>query len=122
MDIAPRGLARAQVTKTDAAFSSCDHARAVRTCLAHESDVRCAYRPRQIPGVLDSPRSEEALIMPITKELTIRMENRPGLLGTICGALAERGVNILALQSIPSQRTTLVCVVADDPKTDAATL
>ena len=53
--------------------------------------------------------------MPITKELTIRMENRPGSLGTVCRTLADRGVNILALQSIPSERTTLVCIVVDNP-------
>ena len=53
--------------------------------------------------------------MPITKELTIRMDNRPGSLGTVCQALANRGVNILALQSIPSEKTILVCVVVDNP-------
>lgn len=53
--------------------------------------------------------------MPINKELTIRMENRPGSLGTVCRALANRGVNILAFQSIPSARTTLICMVVDKP-------
>jgi hypothetical protein len=53
--------------------------------------------------------------VPITKELTIRMDNCPGSLGTVCRALANRGVNIMAFQSIPSQQTILVCIVADNP-------
>ena len=53
--------------------------------------------------------------MPIAKELTIRMDNRPGSLGRVCRALANRGVNIMAFQSIPSQQTILVCIVADNP-------
>jgi hypothetical protein len=53
--------------------------------------------------------------MPINKELTIRMDNRPGSLGTVCRALAGRGVNVLAFQSIPSERTTLICMVVDNP-------
>ena len=53
--------------------------------------------------------------MPITTELAIRMDNRPGSLGKICRDLADRGVNILALQSIPSANTILVCMVVDQP-------
>ena len=53
--------------------------------------------------------------MPIAKELTVRMDNRPGSLGKVCRALADRGVNIMALQSIPSQKTILVCIVVDNP-------
>jgi hypothetical protein len=60
--------------------------------------------------------------MSITSEFAIRMENRPGALGRVCGALAERGINIAALQSIPSQDTTLVCVVPDDPAAAASAL
>ena len=52
--------------------------------------------------------------MPITKELTIRMDNRPGSLGKVCRAIADRGVNILAFQSIPSEKTILVCIVVDN--------
>jgi hypothetical protein len=58
---------------------------------------------------------EEVAHMPITTELAIRMENRPGSLGKVCRALADRGVNIMALQSIPAQNTILVCLVADNP-------
>jgi hypothetical protein len=60
--------------------------------------------------------------MPITKELTIRMENRPGSLGKICRELADRGVDILAFQSIPSDKTILVCIVVDKPEAAEAVL
>jgi hypothetical protein len=60
--------------------------------------------------------------MPITKELTIRMENRPGSLGKVCQELADRGVNILAFQSIPSEKTILVCIVVDKPVAAQAVL
>ncbi len=53
--------------------------------------------------------------MPITKELSVRMDNRPGSLGRVCQVLADRGVNIMAFQSIPSEKTILVCIVADNP-------
>jgi hypothetical protein len=52
--------------------------------------------------------------MPIVKELTIRMDNRPGSLGKVCRALADHNVNIMAFQSIPSEKTILVCVVVDE--------
>jgi hypothetical protein len=60
--------------------------------------------------------------MPINKELTIRMDNRPGSLGTVCRALADRGMNILAFQSIPSEKTILVCMVVDKPSAAGAIL
>ena len=56
--------------------------------------------------------------MPITREFTIRMDNRPGSLGNVCRELADSGVNILAFQSVPSGKTILVCFVVDKP--DAA--
>ena len=34
--------------------------------------------------------------MPVTKEFTVLMENRPSMLGKICQALADQEVNILA--------------------------
>jgi hypothetical protein len=60
--------------------------------------------------------------MPINEELTIRMDNRPGSLGKVCHALANRGVNILAFQSIPAEKTILVCMVVDNPSAAAAIL
>jgi len=65
---------------------------------------------------------QEVPIMPITREFTIRMDNRPGSLGKICRALGERGVNIMAFQSIPSEKTILVCLVADNPAAAEAVL
>ncbi len=60
--------------------------------------------------------------MPIAKELTVRMGNRPGSLGKVCRALADRGVNIMAFQSIPSEKTILVCLVTDNPAAAEAVL
>jgi hypothetical protein len=60
--------------------------------------------------------------MPINKELTIRMDNRPGSLGEVCRALAEARINILAFQSIPSEKTILVCMVVDDSMLAASVL
>lgn len=53
--------------------------------------------------------------MPTNKEFAIRMEDRPGSLGKLCRALADRGVNILAFQSIPSEGKSLVHIVVDNP-------
>jgi hypothetical protein len=55
--------------------------------------------------------------MPVSKELTIRMEDKPGTLGKVCRALADQEVNILAFQSIPSEGASLVRVVLDNPTT-----
>jgi len=60
--------------------------------------------------------------MPITNELTIRMGNSPGSLGKICRALADCGVDIKAFQSIPSEKTILVCLVVDKPEAAEAVL
>jgi len=37
--------------------------------------------------------------MPTAKEFTISLEDKPGTLGKLCQALAEGGVNILAINS-----------------------
>lgn len=60
--------------------------------------------------------------MPISKELTIRVENKVGSLARICGTLADRGVNIMAFQSIPSEKTILVCFVVDNAEAAKAVL
>jgi len=65
---------------------------------------------------------QEVSSMPVTKELTIRMENRPGSLGKVCRELADHGVNIMAFQSIPSEKTILVCIVVDKPAAAEAVL
>jgi len=53
--------------------------------------------------------------MPTSKELTIHLEDRPGSLGKVCRALADRGVNIVAFQSSPSERDSLVRFLVDNP-------
>ena len=54
--------------------------------------------------------------MPTSREFTIRMQDRPGTLGKICRALADRGVNILALQSFSAGAgESQVRLVADNP-------
>ena len=45
------------------------------------------------------------------------MDDRPGTLGKACQALADRGVNILAFQSFPSEGQSLVRFVVDNPPT-----
>ena len=60
--------------------------------------------------------------MPIVKELTIRMDNHPGSLGRVCRALADRTVNVMAFQSIPSENTILVCIVVDEQEAARAVL
>ena len=53
--------------------------------------------------------------MPKTKEISVHMGDRPGTLGKVCRALADGKVNILAFQSIPSERKSLVRFVVDNP-------
>jgi hypothetical protein len=55
--------------------------------------------------------------MPIIKELTIRLEDQPGTLGKVCRALADKKVNIVAFQSIPSEGRGLVRFVVDNSAT-----
>ncbi len=55
--------------------------------------------------------------MPTTKELTIHLEDRPGTLGKVCHALADRKVNILAFQSVPAEEKSVVRFVVDNPAT-----
>ena len=61
--------------------------------------------------------------MPITKEFTIRLEDRPGTLGKLCQALAEQDVNILAYQQFPHEKGKgSVHLVVDNPDKTRATL
>ena len=60
--------------------------------------------------------------MPTSKEFAIRMEDRPGALGKVCRALADHGVNILAFQSFPTGKETLVRFVVDNPTTAKSVL
>src|SRR2546430_6579583 len=61
--------------------------------------------------------------MPITKEFTIRLEDRPGTLGKLCQALAEEDINILAYQQFPHDKGRgSVRLVVDNPDKTRATL
>jgi len=53
--------------------------------------------------------------MPTSKELTIHTENKPGTLGTLCQALADQKLNIVAFQAVPSERDNIVRMVVDNP-------
>jgi hypothetical protein len=55
--------------------------------------------------------------MPVTKEFTVLMEDRPNALGKVCRALAEHGVNILALQSFPIGGRIVTRFIVDNPTT-----
>src|SRR5690349_13437072 len=55
--------------------------------------------------------------MPVSREFAVLLEDRPGTLGKMCRALAERGVDIVAFQAVPSQDKGLVRFVADNPTT-----
>jgi hypothetical protein len=55
--------------------------------------------------------------MPVAKELTIRIEDKPGTLAQCCRALAERDVNILAFEAFGREGQSLIRMVVDDPAT-----
>jgi hypothetical protein len=61
--------------------------------------------------------------MPIIKEFTIRLEDRPGTLGKLCQSLAEENINILAYQQFPHEKGQgSVRLVVDNPDKTRATL
>jgi hypothetical protein len=61
--------------------------------------------------------------MPIFKEFTIRLEDRPGTLGKLCQTLAEENVNILAYQQFAHEKGQgSVRLVVDNPDKTRATL
>lgn len=55
--------------------------------------------------------------MPISKELTIRIEDKPGTLAQCCRVLAERDVNVLAFEAFEREGQSLIRMVVDDPAT-----
>ena len=55
--------------------------------------------------------------MPITKEFTVLIEDRPSTLGKLCRALADHDVNILALQSFPIREKFVTRFIVDNPQT-----
>jgi hypothetical protein len=55
--------------------------------------------------------------MPVTNEFTVLIEDRPGTLGKVCRALADRNVNILALHSFPIGGRSVTRFIVDNPTT-----
>ena len=55
--------------------------------------------------------------MPVSKELTIQIEDKPGTLAQCCRVLAERKVNILAFEAFEREGQSLIRMVVDDPAT-----
>ncbi len=56
--------------------------------------------------------------MPTVKEFTIHMEDRPGTLGKLCRAFADRGVNIVAFQACTMEKgKSALRIVTDNPAT-----
>ena len=53
--------------------------------------------------------------MPTTREFTVLMDDRPGTLGKVSRALADHGVNIIALQSFPIGGTSVTRFIVDNP-------
>lgn len=60
--------------------------------------------------------------MPRAKEFTVKIEDKPGALGKCFLALAERGVNILALQSFVEEGESLARFVVNNQATAKAVL
>ncbi len=60
--------------------------------------------------------------MSTNREFSLSMQDQPGTLGKICQALADRGVNILAFQSMPCEGKSLVRFVVDNPTTAKSVL
>jgi hypothetical protein len=55
--------------------------------------------------------------MPTNREFSMNLEDQPGTLAKVCRALADRGVNIVALQATPKEGKSLIRFVVDNPKT-----
>jgi len=55
--------------------------------------------------------------MPITKEFTVLIEDRPSMLGKVCRELADCEVNILALQAFPNLGKSVIRLIVDKPDT-----
>src|SRR5712692_6469848 len=71
---------------------------------------------------LISMEAKEVPTMPATKEFTVLMEDRPGTLGKVCRALADRKINILALQSFPIGGKSVTRFIVDNPTTAKSVL
>src|ERR1700747_1563058 len=75
------------------------------------TQLRMSSPPCTLCGTLE----RRVCSMPTAKEFILTMDDRPGTLGKICRALADRNVNIVAAQSFPSSGKSLTRLVFDDP-------
>lgn len=55
--------------------------------------------------------------MPTNREFTVNLDDRPGTLAQLCRSLADRNVNIIALQATPGGGKSQVRFVVDNPTT-----
>ena len=63
-----------------------------------------------------NPNQMEVELMPITKEFTIHMEDRPGTMAKLLRSLADRGVNIVAVACVPEEKgKSIGRLVTDNP-------
>ena len=60
--------------------------------------------------------------MPTNQEITLQLEDRPGTLANICSAMADRGVNIMAIQATPEAGKSRVRFVVDNSSVAKAVL
>ncbi len=60
--------------------------------------------------------------MPRAKQLTVWVEDRPGILGEVASALAARGINIIAFFGGSANGRGVVQIVVDKPATAAKVL
>jgi len=51
----------------------------------------------------------------VRKEITVALENKPGVLGCLCKCLAQKKVNVLAISVHESANVGIVRFVADKP-------
>jgi hypothetical protein len=57
-----------------------------------------------------------------TKQLSVSLENRPGRIAHVCGCLAERKINIIALSVIDTSEQGILRLVVDKPDEAAKAL
>lgn len=54
--------------------------------------------------------------MKIATQLALFLDNRPGMLARVCGALAEAGINIHAISTSDTVDHTVIRMVVSDPR------
>ena len=57
-----------------------------------------------------------------TKQLTVSLPNKPGMLAKVCRALADGDVNIMAISVVDATETCLVRMIVDDGGSGAKVL